>query len=74
LQEDEVLKDNEEEKDWYDKTGDGYKQYTNDDSINTIGKLRIIKTEDADKIMQMDKHDIMKYYEDMIDKCHLVIY
>lgn len=35
--------------------------------------MRMLKTEDFDKLMQMDKEDIIKYYEDMLDKSHEVI-
>lgn len=45
-----------------------------DESLTTVKNLRIIKTEDVDKIIEMDKEEIIKYYEGIIDKCHSVIF
>jgi hypothetical protein len=40
-----------------------------DDSfVNICDNLKLIKTEDADKIMAMDKPNIMKYYEGLLDR------
>ena len=44
-----------------------------DESLNTVHNLRVVKTEDVDKLMLMDKSDLIKYYEGLIDKCHDVI-
>ena len=40
-----------------------------DDSLLTIQNLRVNKAEDADKLMLMDKQDIIAYYEQLLDKC-----
>lgn len=41
-----------------------------DDSLQTIENLRLLREEDADKLLEMDKSDIIKYYEALLDKCH----
>jgi hypothetical protein len=40
---------------------------------NTIQNLRIFRTDDNEKLLMMDKSEIIKYYEDLLDKCHDVI-
>lgn len=40
------------------------------DSMQTIQNLNLLKTEDAEKLLQLDKIEIIKYYESLIDKCH----
>jgi hypothetical protein len=40
---------------------------------NTLQNLRIFRTDDNEKLLMMDKFEIIKYYEDLLDKCHDVI-
>ena len=40
-----------------------------DDSLLTLKNLRVNKTEDAESLMQMDKGEIIVYYEQLLDKC-----
>ena len=44
-----------------------------DETQQTVSGLKLLKTDDADKIIQLDKADIIKYYEGILDKCHEVI-
>lgn len=44
-----------------------------DDSMQTVANLKLLKTEDAEKLLLLDKKDIIKYYEGLLDKCHEVI-
>lgn len=47
-------------------------EYDND-SMNTIKNLRINREEDLEKVKLMDKEDVIKYYEEVLDRCHEVI-
>jgi hypothetical protein len=42
--------------------------------MNTVDNLRIVKTEDAHILMKMSKEELIKYYENVIDECHNVIF
>jgi hypothetical protein len=44
-----------------------------DESMNTINNLKVVRALDIDKLMLMEKENIIKYYESIIDKCHDVI-
>lgn len=44
-----------------------------EDSMQTSYNLKLLKSEDAEKLLQMDKQDIIAYYEGLLDKCHQVI-
>ncbi len=65
----------EEEPEYYKQNN--YYQSANkkkqEESFNTTMK-RIVKTEDAEKLMVMNKEEMIKYYEEIIDKCHGCIY
>ncbi|CDW79238.1 UNKNOWN [Stylonychia lemnae] len=40
------------------------------ESSHTIQNLKLLKSEDTEKLLKMDKIDIIKYYEGLLDKCH----
>ena len=44
-----------------------------EDSMQTSYNLKLLKSEDAEKLLQMDKQDIIAYYEGLLDKCNQVI-
>jgi len=43
------------------------------ESTQTLKNLKLLKSDDIEKLMQMDKSEIIKYYEGLLDKCHEVI-
>lgn len=41
--------------------------------MDTVKNLNLLKSEDADKIMKLDKQEIIQYYEGLLNKCHELI-
>ncbi len=41
--------------------------------MDTIKNLKLLKSEDTESLMKLEKQGIIEYYEGLLNKCHEVI-
>jgi isocitrate dehydrogenase len=44
-----------------------------EDSLHTTENLKLLREEDAEKVTLMEKPELIKYYEGLLDKCHTAL-